>query len=52
MFELNHFFQMTSQALQGGLLSCAYAVLDYAQTGLIAAVFFFKVSTALCTSMF
>ncbi|KAL0403533.1 UNVERIFIED_CONTAM: Peroxisome biogenesis protein 12 [Sesamum radiatum] len=30
------------KALQGGLLSCAYAVLDYAQTGLIAAVFFFK----------
>nr|GMD50030.1 peroxisome biogenesis protein 12 [Ipomoea batatas] len=28
--------------VQGGLLSCAYAVLDYAQTGLIAAVFFFK----------
>ncbi|KAL0382712.1 UNVERIFIED_CONTAM: Peroxisome biogenesis protein 12 [Sesamum calycinum] len=32
------------KALQGGLLSCAYAVLDYAQTGLIAAVFFFKVN--------
>ncbi|KAH6761961.1 peroxin-12 [Perilla frutescens var. hirtella] len=30
------------KALQGGLLSCAYSVLDYAQTGLIAAVFFFK----------
>ncbi|PIN06580.1 putative E3 ubiquitin ligase involved in peroxisome organization [Handroanthus impetiginosus] len=30
------------KALQGGLLSCAYAMLDYAQTGLIAAVFFFK----------
>ncbi|CAI9759866.1 unnamed protein product [Fraxinus pennsylvanica] len=30
------------KALQGGLLSCAYAVLDYAQNGLIAAVFFFK----------
>ncbi|KAL2526137.1 Peroxisome biogenesis protein 12 [Abeliophyllum distichum] len=30
------------KALQGGLLSCAYAALDYAQTGLIAAVFFFK----------
>ncbi|CAI9773111.1 unnamed protein product [Fraxinus pennsylvanica] len=30
------------KAIQGGLLSCAYAVLDYAQTGLIAAVFFFK----------
>ncbi|KAL3838115.1 hypothetical protein ACJIZ3_022706 [Penstemon smallii] len=30
------------KALQGGLLSCGYAVLDYAQTGLIAAVFFFK----------
>ena len=32
------------QTLQGTLLSCSYAVLDYAQTGLIAAVFFFKVS--------
>lgn len=32
------------QTLQGALLSCSYAVLDYAQTGLIAAVFFFKVS--------
>ncbi|EPS64416.1 peroxin 12, partial [Genlisea aurea] len=30
------------KALQGGLLTCAYAVLDYAQTGIIAAVFFFK----------
>ncbi|XP_057961889.1 peroxisome biogenesis protein 12 isoform X2 [Malania oleifera] len=30
------------KALQGALLSCAYTVLDYAQTGLIAAVFFFK----------
>ncbi|KAL3630085.1 ubiquitin-protein ligase peroxin 12 [Castilleja foliolosa] len=30
------------KAIQGGLLNCAYAVLDYAQTGLIAAVFFFK----------
>lgn len=30
------------KALQGALLSCSYAVLDYAQTGLIAAVFFFK----------
>ncbi|XP_065853239.1 peroxisome biogenesis protein 12 isoform X1 [Euphorbia lathyris] len=28
--------------LQGALLSCSYVVLDYAQTGLIAAVFFFK----------
>ncbi|KAH9658882.1 peroxisome biogenesis protein 12 [Citrus sinensis] len=28
--------------LQGALLSCAYTMLDYAQTGLIAAVFFFK----------
>lgn len=35
---------ITFQAVQGALLSCAYAVLDYAQTGLIAAVFFFKVS--------
>ncbi|XP_002521990.2 peroxisome biogenesis protein 12 [Ricinus communis] len=30
------------KTLQGALLSCTYAVLDYAQTGLIAAVFFFK----------
>ncbi|XP_017259081.1 peroxisome biogenesis protein 12 isoform X1 [Daucus carota subsp. sativus] len=30
------------KTLQGTLLSCSYAVLDYAQTGLIAAVFFFK----------
>lgn len=28
--------------LQGALLSCMYAVLDYAQTGLIASVFIFK----------
>lgn len=28
--------------LQGALLSCMYAVLDYSQTGLIAAVFVFK----------
>ncbi|XP_010425156.1 PREDICTED: peroxisome biogenesis protein 12-like isoform X2 [Camelina sativa] len=28
--------------MQGALLSCSYAVLDYAQTGLIAAVFIFK----------
>ncbi|KAJ0080027.1 hypothetical protein Patl1_23140 [Pistacia atlantica] len=28
--------------LQGALLSCTYAMLDYAQTGLIAAVFVFK----------
>lgn len=34
------------QTLQGALLSCTYTVLDYAQTGLIAAVFFFKVSKA------
>lgn len=32
------------QSLQGAFLTCGYAVLDYAQTGLIAAVFFFKVS--------
>ena len=32
------------QTLQGALLSCAYTMLDYAQTGLIAAVFIFKVS--------
>ncbi|KAK6915322.1 Pex, N-terminal [Dillenia turbinata] len=32
------------KALQGALLSCTYTVLDYAQTGLIAAVFFFKVA--------
>ncbi|XP_061340450.1 peroxisome biogenesis protein 12 [Gastrolobium bilobum] len=30
------------KTLQGALLSCMYTVLDYAQTGLIAAVFFFK----------
>ncbi|KAF7131953.1 hypothetical protein RHSIM_Rhsim09G0133700 [Rhododendron simsii] len=30
------------KAVQGALLSCTYTVLDYAQTGLIAAVFFFK----------
>ncbi|KAL3523740.1 hypothetical protein ACH5RR_016574 [Cinchona calisaya] len=30
------------KAVQGALLSSLYAVLDYAQTGLIAAVFFFK----------
>ncbi|OAY44319.1 peroxisome biogenesis protein 12 isoform X2 [Manihot esculenta] len=30
------------KALQGALLRCTYTVLDYAQTGLIAAVFFFK----------
>lgn len=29
------------------MLSCTYTVLDYAQTGLIAAVFFFKVSILL-----
>ncbi|WZY96407.1 hypothetical protein YC2023_068736 [Brassica napus] len=28
--------------VQGALLTCSYAVLDYAQTGLIAAVFIFK----------
>ncbi|XP_050888123.1 peroxisome biogenesis protein 12 isoform X2 [Lathyrus oleraceus] len=32
------------KTLQGALLSCTYTVLDYAQTGLIAAVFFFKVA--------
>ncbi|KAI7749399.1 hypothetical protein M8C21_001643 [Ambrosia artemisiifolia] len=32
------------KAVQGALLTCAYAVLDYAQTGLIAAVFGFKVA--------
>ncbi|MBA0803650.1 hypothetical protein Gohar_013840, partial [Gossypium harknessii] len=32
------------KAVQGALLKCTYAVLDYAQTGLIAAVFIFKVS--------
>lgn len=32
------------QVVQGALLSCMYTALDYAQTGLIAAVFFFKVS--------
>ncbi|CAI9091502.1 OLC1v1026554C1 [Oldenlandia corymbosa var. corymbosa] len=30
------------KAVQGALMSSMYAVLDYAQTGLIAAVFFFK----------
>ncbi|XP_010549665.1 PREDICTED: peroxisome biogenesis protein 12 [Tarenaya hassleriana] len=30
------------RSVQGALLSCSYAVLDYAQTGLIAAVFIFK----------
>lgn len=30
------------KTLQGALLRCTYAVLDYAQTGLIAAVFIFK----------
>lgn len=30
------------KAIQGGLLTCLYTMLDYAQTGLIAAVFFFK----------
>lgn len=41
-----------NQSLQGVLLSCTYTMLDYAQTGLIAAVFFFKVSGAcLCTMM-
>ncbi|KAF2609919.1 hypothetical protein F2Q70_00009586 [Brassica cretica] len=33
------------KTVQGALLTCSYAVLDYAQTGLIAAVFIFKVST-------
>ncbi|KAF3589220.1 hypothetical protein F2Q69_00032421 [Brassica cretica] len=30
------------KTVQGALLSCSYAVLDYTQTGLIAAVFIFK----------
>ncbi|CAI0385203.1 unnamed protein product [Linum tenue] len=30
------------KAVQGALLRCSYTMLDYAQTGLIAAVFFFK----------
>ncbi|XP_050221718.1 peroxisome biogenesis protein 12 [Mercurialis annua] len=30
------------KTLQGALLRCTYTVLDYSQTGLIAAVFFFK----------
>ncbi|CAH8361552.1 unnamed protein product [Eruca vesicaria subsp. sativa] len=30
------------KTVQGALLTCSYAVLDYAQTGLIAAVFIFK----------
>ncbi|XP_047268783.1 peroxisome biogenesis protein 12 isoform X2 [Capsicum annuum] len=39
-----HVCRATGQelAVQRALLSCAYGVLDYAQTGLIAAVFFFK----------
>ncbi|KAJ8452424.1 hypothetical protein Cgig2_000013 [Carnegiea gigantea] len=40
--------------LQGALLTCMYAVLDYAQTGLIASVFIFKVKTQIpisCTQM-
>ncbi|KAF2545515.1 hypothetical protein F2Q70_00024029 [Brassica cretica] len=32
------------KTVQGALLSCSYAVLDYTQTGLIAAVFIFKVT--------
>ncbi len=35
------------QALQRVMLRTAYTVLDYAQTGLIASVFLFKVSS--CT---
>ncbi|KAF9623254.1 hypothetical protein IFM89_000743 [Coptis chinensis] len=35
------------KTLQRVLLSCMYTTLDYAQTGLIAAVFFFKVSVPL-----
>lgn len=35
------------QKLQGALLSCMYAALDYSQTGLIAAVFVFKVNVFL-----
>jgi len=33
------------QTLQRGLLRFAYTTLDYAQTGLIASVFLFKVSS-------
>ncbi|WOL06161.1 hypothetical protein Cni_G14893 [Canna indica] len=33
---------MWLKAIQRGMLSCIYTTLDYAQTGLIAAVFFFK----------
>ena len=38
------FIAASVQTLQKLLLSCVYTSLDYAQTGLIAAVFFFKVS--------
>ncbi|KAL0900915.1 hypothetical protein Bca101_084876 [Brassica carinata] len=34
------------KAMQGALLSCSYAVLDYAHTGLIGAVFVFKYQSA------
>ncbi|KAE8720979.1 Peroxisome bioproteinsis protein 12 [Hibiscus syriacus] len=42
-----HVCRATGQelAVQGALLKCAYVVLDYAQTGLIAAVFIFKVNS-------
>lgn len=36
-------FLLQVQTVQKLLLSCIYTTLDYAQTGLIAAVFFFKV---------
>ena len=42
--EMKFSIVFLSQTLQRALLSCTYTVLDYAQTGLIAAVFFFKVS--------
>jgi hypothetical protein len=36
---------LSLQTMQRVLLNCMYTSLDYAQTGLIAAVFFFKVSS-------
>lgn len=39
----SNLFVWRLQAVQRVFLSCAYTTLDYAQTGLIAAVFFFKV---------
>jgi hypothetical protein len=41
-------FIWSVQTMQRVLLNCMYTTLDYAQTGLIAAVFFFKVSSNFC----